>query len=411
MRVLWLSHFLPYPPKGGHLQRSFYLLKEASKRHEVHLVTLTRGSTARTPEEIRHAESELSWFCARVSPIPHASDTTPRRVVTAVIALLTRRPYDVCWLRSGELGAFLSSLARETPPDLVHVDTVGMWDDAAAFQGAPIVLNHHNIESVMLERRASLEQRAWAAAYLRADAARLATLEGRACGEAATNLVVSELDAERLRAVAGEIRCHVVANGVDTEYFTPARNIERDDRSIVFVGGMHWYPNRQAMRFFIREVWPKLSSDDPPFLLTVGGQDPPQEVVSAAEDERVTATGFVDDVRPLIDRASIYVCPILDGGGTRLKVLDALAMEKALVATRLAVEGLGLTEGDHYLAAETADEFAAAIRGLAADPARRERLGRSGRVLVEERFAWTRIGDELEAAYRDATRYGAREGS
>ena len=137
---------------------------------------------------------------------------------------------------------------------------------------------------------------------------------------------MSTLDAARLRALVGEIETAVVENGVDVHYFRPVRDSRPRAGNLVFVGTMNWYPNQDAMRYFLRDVWPLLLADNPERSLTVVGRDPPTEVVAAARDPRVRAPGFVPDVRTYLAEAAVYVCPIRDGGGTRLKVLDALAM-------------------------------------------------------------------------------------
>ncbi|MBE0591721.1 MAG: glycosyltransferase, partial [Gemmatimonadales bacterium] len=136
------------------------------------------------------------------------------------------------------------------------------------------------------------------------------------------------------------------------------------------------------------------------------GRDPPDDVVAAGSNPRIEVLGFVPDVRPLVDKASIYVCPIRDGGGTRLKILDALAMAKPLVATGLAVEGLGLIEGEHFLRADAPEDFVAQVACLERDPGLRRRLAVAGRRVVEERFAWGRVADQLEEAYRRASAGG-----
>jgi glycosyltransferase involved in cell wall biosynthesis len=153
------------------------------------------------------------------------------------------------------------------------------------------------------------------------------------------------------------------------------------------------------VRYFLSEIWPALTADDPSRHVTFVGRDPPPELQAAARDPRIAVTGRVDDVRPYLDAASIYVCPIRDGGGTRLKVLDALAMARPVVATALAMEGLDIVAERHYLRAETPVEFVAQVRRLERDAALRRRLGEAGRDLVVRRYAWGTVGRKLDAAY------------
>jgi glycosyltransferase involved in cell wall biosynthesis len=169
---------------------------------------------------------------------------------------------------------------------------------------------------------------------------------------------------------------------------------------MAFAGGMDWFPNREAMEYLARELWPALRSDDPGRRMTVIGRNPPTALLEAAQrDERLRVLGFVDDVRPHLSTAPIYLCPIRIGGGTRLKILDALAMSRALVSTGLGVEGLDLVDGVHYLRAETSDEFVAQIRRLEQDATLRSRLASAGRALVEQNYSWSVIGDALDRAF------------
>jgi glycosyltransferase involved in cell wall biosynthesis len=320
----------------------------------------------------------------------------------AALTFFRSTPYDVNWLENRALRAALAELAVSERFDLVHVDTLGLIPYAAPFAGVPVVLNHHNIESQMMRRRADKEPVHWKRVYFRREAEKLERLERAVCPEVAMNLVVSALDAARLRGMVGTGRVRVVDNGVDVGYFAPGEGGGARDGGLVFAGGMNWYPNREAVLFFLREIWPALSTERPARRVTIVGQDPPGELVAATRDPRISAPGYVQDVRPYLDAASIYICPIRDGGGTRLKILDALAMAKPLVATALAVEGLELEEEVHYLRAEEPADYVRQIRRLEGDGALRARLARAGRELVERRYAWEVIGRELELAYQDA---------
>jgi glycosyltransferase involved in cell wall biosynthesis len=220
---------------------------------------------------------------------------------------------------------------------------------------------------------------------------------------AGVNLVVSALDRARLQAVAGDIAVSVVPNGVDVEFFQPVLGVRAQDSHLVFAGGMDWFPNREAMTYLARELWPALKSDLPERRMTVVGRNPPPELLQAAGgDSSLRVTGFVDDVRPYISSASIYICPITVGGGTRLKILDALAMSRPLISTDLGVEGLDLEEGVHYLRANTTAEFVSQVRRLERDTELGARLAGAGRAFVQQRYAWPVIARALDEAWRGA---------
>jgi glycosyltransferase involved in cell wall biosynthesis len=404
MKLLWLSHFVPFPATGhGALQRSHHLLKEAAKRHEVHLVALSPPAALRGPRDIEHAVTELSRFTSSVAAFPLPRDRQAiRRAVSALRACVYPTSFWERWYRSGTMLEHLRRVARTVRFDLVHLDIVFMARYLEVLPGVRVVLNHHNVESHLLWRRAAAERSRLGRAFFEREAGKACILERTIVPRVARNIVVSDLDGERLRELTPGARITTVANGVDVEFFRARHGADGDARGLAFAGGMDWFPNRDAITYFADSLWPALLRDDPRRTMTVIGRDPPPAVLAAARDPRLRVLGFVDDVRPHLEAASIYVCPMRVGGGTRLKILDALALSRAIVSTELGVEGLGLTEGEHYLRAHTPEEFVSQVRRLEAEPALRQRLGEAGRALVVRRYSWSRVAESLEQAYTEA---------
>ena len=402
MRVLWLSHFVPYPPTGhGALQRTHHLLREAARRHEVHVVARAAPGSFFGAEALANAERALGEIAASVRLFPIAPDARgTRRAAYAALASAGGRTYWERWLWSAAMYAHTAELMRRHRFDLVHADAVFLAPYLRAVPGVPLALNHHNLESHLLRRRAAAHPSRARAAFFARQAQRVAALERRVAPQAAVNLTVSDLDGDRLAEIAPGTRNVTVPNGVDTAYFRATPGISPVPRSLVFAGGMDWFPNHAAMQWLATELWPLLARDEPERSITVVGRNPPRAVLELAQrDGRVRVLGYVDDVRPHIDRAAVYVCPIKVGGGTRLKILDALAMARPLVSTAIGVEGLGLTEGTHYLGAETPAEFSAQLRRLDDDPTLGERLATAGRAFVEKHYTWPKIGIALNDAY------------
>ncbi len=400
MRVLWLSHFLPHRSTGhGALQRSHNLLVEAARRHEVHLISLADGEDASTADALRAAVESLQPKLASVHAFPIAPDAGRLRQLGAVASSAFSAPsyWDRRFLVPGMVEHVRSR--GTTAFDLVHLDVVFLAPYLTHLPSVPVALNHHNVESDLLHRRSANSH--WPGRwYFARQAAHVAGAEREWARRAGVNLVVSALDGERLRGLAGDVPVTVVPNGVDVDFFQPTPGVEAARSRLVFAGGMDWFPNREAMRYLATDLWPALRRGDPARRMTVVGRHPPAELLDAARrDPSLEVTGFVNDVRPYISAASIYLCPITVGGDTRLKILDALAMSRALGSTDLGVEGLDLVEGVHYLRANSTPEFVEQVRRLENDPVLVASLARAGRLFVEQRYAWPAIIDALDQGW------------
>jgi len=390
--ILWLSLLLPYPPKGGVSQRSYHLLREVATRHDVHLLAFNQPSLLDSDDKVRTAVRALGEFCAEVTALelPYRSRWWP-----ALRSALSLQPYNVVWCASARMAEAARAACAARHYDAVHFDTIGLAQYLPQVTGR-CFLNHHNVESQMMLRRAAQESGLAKKAYFWLEGWKLKRYEEQMCGRFSLNFAVSRLDAERLKTVAPAAAVEVIPNGVDLDYFRPAATPSGDPRSLIFVGGLTWYPNVDAMHFFLAEVWPRLRARDPRLRLTIVGKNPPERLRRlGAEAGGVTFTGFVDDIRPYVDAAGIYVCPIRDGGGTKLKMLDALAMAKPIVAHPVACEGLDVAAGRHVLQATSPEEFVEQILRLVGDAPLRARLAAEGRRLVEARYDFKQIGAKL----------------
>lgn len=402
MRVLWVGHFTPHPPRGGAPQRSFNLLREAAAHAEVHFAGISlRGHQPRR-SDVARAQSALSEFCASVRLLPvRLRSSISGKTWTVLEALATGQSYNGAWLACGKSRRFVRAALAGINPDVVHVDSVMIADLLPTSFAGAAVLNHHNVESHMMARRAA-ERSGPAGAFLRREARLLERLERRSAPRFRRHLLVSELDARRLQQIAPEARCRIVANGVDVDYFRPLA-APHETATLVFAGRMNWYPNDHAMRRFLAELWPDIRRQRPDARLLIVGMNPTRKLLAAAAgDASVRITGFVEDVRPLISASTLYVCPILDGGGTRLKLLDAMAMGQAIVATPLAGEGLEVRDGDEMVIREFGAPLVRAIIELLDRPEGRAVLGERARQRAVATYAWGRIGLDLVAAYREA---------
>jgi glycosyltransferase involved in cell wall biosynthesis len=223
--------------------------------------------------------------------------------------------------------------------------------------------------------------------------------EARHCPRFDHNVVMSKLDEEILAEIAPDAKYTVVANGVDVSFFTPGAET-RQPRSIVFAGRLDQYSNRHGMLKFCAEAWPLIARSHPDAVIDIIGANPPREISElATRDPRVRVHGFVPDVRPFFARASVAICPIWDGGGTRIKVLDGMAQGMPLVATRIGAEGIDVVHDRDLLLVDTPQEFAGAIGRIFDDGELRQRLETNGRRLVESVYSWDSIAGRLSGLY------------
>lgn len=214
--------------------------------------------------------------------------------------------------------------------------------------------------------------------------------------QARLTIAVSEGDRNTLAACAPQAHVCDIPTGVDPVYFRPNGTSEVPAR-LVFTGSMDWYPNEDAIIYFLDAIFPRIRREVPAASFCVVGRNPTPRLRAAAARAAIRVTGKVDDIRPLVAEAAVYVVPLRVGGGTRLKLFEALAMGKAVVSTTIGAEGLPLISGRHFLRADGPEEFASATVSLLRDAAKRRALGAAGRRLVEERYSWAQVAREFEA--------------
>jgi polysaccharide biosynthesis protein PslH len=398
VRVLFLCQNLPFPPDGGALIRSYHTLRLLAERADVTAVCFYRRASRPTDEAVRAGLEGLRALAGvEAFPIPQ-EHSRPRLVWDHLRSLLTGRAYTRFAYESRLVRERIRDLVARGGIDVVHVDSLDLVAYLPMLRSVPVVLAHHNVESQLLRRRAESES-GLRRRYLRLQARLTRREEARWCGQVALNTAVSPGDAEELSRIAPGARVAVVPNGVDTEAFTPAAPGPRE--GIVFVGGHTWFPNRDGMEYFAEEILPLIRASRPGVRVTwVGRADEATREAFAARG--IDMTGYVDDIRPYVDRAACFIVPLRVGGGTRLKILDAWAMGKAVVSTSRGCEGLDVREGENMLVADEPATLARAVLTLIDDADLRARLEAGGRETAVRSYDWSAIGDGLWKALADA---------
>ncbi len=313
---------------------------------------------------------------------------------------LSELPVDLWKWRVPQLRAEVRRLMAGGQVDLCVADFLVAVPNVPLGGPVPVVLFEHNVEHMIWKRLAAVEPTALAAAAPGARGRKMRRFEARACAQASLTLTVSEPDAALLAAAAPAARVARRPHRRRHDLLRPERPaaISAD---LVFTGSMDWYPNEDAILHFADHTLPRIRREIPETSLTVVGRKPSARLRAAASGAGIDVTGAVDDIRPYVAQAAVYVVPLRVGGGTRLKICEALAMGKAVVSTTIGAEGLPLVPGEHFVRADEPAEFAQAVISLLRDPERRGALGAAGRRLMAERYSWPQVAGEFDARCRE----------
>lgn len=400
MNILWVSHFLLFPEAGfGALQRSRNLLIELAQRHRVFLLSYYRNTDLTNLSDLEIARRDLERYCSQVELLYLPFDRT-HKLRTGITAFFSGLPHSVALYRTKELMRRAVELVDTHQIDILHVDTLGLVDEVLGQLPVPVkTLTHHNVESQMMLRRAEKEPSLLKRSAFFLEAVKLRKYEQRACPSYDLNLMVSDLDESILRGHVPELQSTVIPNGVDCEYFSFSDR-ETATPSIIFTGGLDWYPNADAIRYFCTEVWPELKRRVPDITFDIIGRNASRDLKSFVTGlPGIRMHGYVPDVRPYIKQSKIFICPIRDGGGTRLKILDALAQGIPVIGTDIACEGLGVKHGEHVLYANTPKEFLTMIERLLSNDVLCQHLSVTGRRFIEQHYSFKAIGGMLSDTY------------
>ena len=386
MRILWVKVGGLWPPETGGRLRSFHILAELAKQHRVTLLT-THG-----PDEDADELRRRLPQCERVLSLPYA----PLKSSSAVFPLalvrswFTPLPVDIWKNRVPALYREAAHCLYADPPDLCIADFLFAVPNMPPTGKLPLMFFAHNVEHMIWKRMCEGERRPWRRLPLELEWRKLRRYEAYACRRADLTVAVSPVDRERLAANAPGSEVRTIPTGVDVSYFT-ANGKPEEPANLVFTGSMDWHPNEDAVLHFMDATLPLIRRHVPDSRLTVVGRNPSRRLQRVARDRGVEVTGRVEDVRPYVASASVFVVPLRVGGGTRLKIFEALSMQKAVVSTSVGAEGLPLRDGEHFVRADEPAAFAEAVVSHIKDPSRRRALGAAGRKLVEDRYSWQQV--------------------
>ena len=385
LRVLVVTSQFPYPPTWGAGMRVYQLARHLALRHDVTLLSYADHSRdVQTEDRVA--------VCRKVVLVPREPVTGRRRRAQQARAVVTRSPFSARTLFSAPLQTALTA-SLQAGYDIVQVEGSPLM--CLDYGSATVVLDEHNIESEVLQRMRLAERSRLRRAYNGAEAAAYRQVERRAWARAAACVVTSEREIDAVTAVAPATPVLVVPNAVDPALFAPSScPVPTVPDRIVFTGLLRYRPNLDAVHWFVEDVLPRVRRQRPGATFVIVGDGDPDDLADL-RGRGVEVTGLVPDIRPYLASAACVVAPLRMGGGTRLKVLEALSMQKPLVSTTLGCEGLDVRDAEHLLIADGPDDMARAVTTLLEDRGFGERLGATGRQLVLGRYSWARSAEAL----------------
>lgn len=393
MRILFVTPSFPFPLNDGGRLGYYNPIKYLSRRNEVVLVSFN------APEDVASV-AELERLCVAVKCFRRQQKG---QFLALARGIVMNPPGSCAKYWDPGFGEFIADCIDRYRPDVVELHHLTM----AAYlkyirPSIPVILREHNVEYKVWERQLECAQSWLEWAYIHLVAPRVRTYEGDMAPRFARCIAVCNADAGHLRAISPRARIEAIPSGVDTEYFYPSKNIAVDPYSLTTTGSFEWLPKQHSLWMLLTEIFPRIKARVPQAKLYVVGKGVPSRIQDRARTiSGVFITGPVDDVRPYIARSSLILHYLEGGGGIALKVLEAMAMRKAVLSNRLGCEGIDLVTGRDCFLADGVDNFVEAATELLNNDCLRQRLAEGGFQRIVDSYAWHRIVYQLEHLYSE----------
>lgn len=394
MNILFITTKSPLPLSDGHSLRSFNLLKQIAAQHTVHLLSFVKHQCE------YQSIPELEALCCSVELFSVPDNRSRVSLVKTLFSSFVQgKPYIICKYDIPQMRKAICQKVAHSSIDLIHFDMLPLAVYLPEALGKVKVLNEHNVESSLLARRAAVETGWLKKTFFKRQQRLLEVFEVFACENVDTVLSCSIQDSEKLKEFSKNTPVEIIPNGVDTRFFSAASSIKEVPETMIFVGGLDWFPNRDALQWFDREIFPLILKEYPHAHLNIIGKKGGD--IEWIHEAAITCHGFVEDIRPHMAQASIFIVPLRIGGGTRLKILNAMAMGKIVVSTEIGAEGLGLISGTHALLLNPEREFANAVKNIFNNRESYQDIPLKGRCFVKERYQWDSIGKKVVSVYEE----------
>lgn len=406
MKILFLTPYVPYPLNNGGLIRVHHLLLNLGKRHDVTAICMEPDN-----EEQAKGIEVFKEQGIPIKTVPVAANQKQElKRIYQLSSLVSSKPYQYKQYHSKAMQDVISKHLQEGDYDLLMVEfsQMGYYELETDI---PSYVDQHNVEYEIMLRTYETEKSPLRKLLAYSEWKKYNTQEIENCEKFTGCLTTSQRDADILQQRSPGMECHVIPNGVDSEFFHPdyakasdsANHTDIDPNMVLFTGTISYYPNTEGILWFYKNIWPLIKAKNPDATFCIAGKSPPPEVQAIADsDPAVTATGMVDDMRDYYAKAAVVVVPLRVGGGTRLKILEGMSMAKAIVSTSVGAEGIEHTDGENILLKDTPEDFSDAVVTVMQDAVLRQKLESGGRTLVEAKYDWRAVSEKLSAVFEVA---------
>lgn len=392
MKILMLTPYLPFPLYSGGQIRTYNLLKKLSQKHEITLFSFIRD------ENEKQYIAELKKYCADVEVF---LKRPPWSLTSLTLAALSFYPLVVCLYLRNSVKKFIDSAIKRKHFDLIHAETFYVMPNIPQ-NNIPIILAEQTIEYLVYQHFTESVKLLPKKLLMDWDVKKIYFWERRFWSKADRVVAMSLADKKIMQEAAPKLTVDLVPNGVDTEFFQKRKPLKSSrTRTVLFVGNFKWLQNREAVSILVNSVWPIIKKKVPDTKLWIVGRFPPENIKSYASDSIIISDG-ITDIREAYKKADVLLAPIYGPGGTRYKILEAMATGLPVVTTSTGIEGLNCKTGKEALISATPEGLAAEAIKVITSPSLYKKLAQNGRKLVEQYFNWEMIAKKLDHIYKEA---------
>lgn len=390
MKILQITPRLPYPLVDGGSIESYNTIKYlALRKHDITLISLVVE---------RKKVPELEKYCKLIS----IEKDTKNNFLGYIFNIFSNTPYTISKYLSNNIKKEIRELLKKDKYDIVvlnqlHTAYYGIFIKEEF--NMPVVLREQNVETIIMRRFYKNNKNLFIKLYAYLQYKKLYKYESKICEIFDRCIMITKNDEKIIKEMNPNIKTNVIPAGVDTSYFSPIK-VREEAFSIVSIASMDWLPNVEGIKWFCDKVYPLIRKIIPKIRLYIVGKNPPKIIKKLNNRNNIIVTGYVKDVKKYFTKGQIFIVPLKTGGGMRIKILQALAMGKAIVSTSIGCEGIDVIDGKNIYIADKPEDFAQKVIFLLNNEKERKRLGDEGIKLVNEKYSWDKIIDDIEMEYQ-----------